>query len=78
MLQTHGLDKYKRTSGGVILSDRTNVNHTLAKEGWCWLYRKYASLNTELEQLEKAAREAKKDLWVEPQLVLPWEWRKGK
>ena len=77
MLQTHGFDKYKRTSGGVILSDRTNVNHTLAKEGWCWLYRKYAPLNTELEQLEKAAREAKKDLWVEPQLVLPGEWRKG-
>ncbi len=78
MLQTHGFDKYKRTSGGVILSDRTNVNHTLAKEDWCWLYRKSASLNTELEQLEKAAREAKKDLWVEPHLVLPWEWRKGK
>ena len=35
-LQTHGHDKYKRTLADVLLSDGTNVNHMLVKEGWCW------------------------------------------
>jgi endonuclease YncB( thermonuclease family) len=63
-LQTHGLDKYHRTIADVLLSDGTNVNHTLVKEGWCWWYRKYAPGDTVLEELEKGAREAKKGLWV--------------
>jgi endonuclease YncB( thermonuclease family) len=41
-LQTHGKDKYGRTIADVILADGTNLNHTLAKDGWCWWYRKYA------------------------------------
>jgi endonuclease YncB( thermonuclease family) len=62
----------------VLLSDGTNVNHELVKDGWCWWYRKYAPENTELESLEKDAREAKKGLWADPQPVPPWEWRKQK
>lgn len=75
-VQTHGKDKYKRTLAEVLLPDGTNVNHMLVKEGWCWWYRKYAPLDTELEELEKSAREAKKGLWVDPQPVPPWCWRK--
>jgi endonuclease YncB( thermonuclease family) len=75
-LQTHGLDKYGRTIGEVILSDGTKVNQELVKQGWCWWYRKYAPLDTELKRLEQAAREAKKGLWADPQPVPPWEWRK--
>ena len=75
-VQTHGLDKYKRTLGDVLLLDGTNVNHTLVKDGWCWWYRKYAPGNTALEGLETEAREARKGLWADPQPVPPWEWRK--
>jgi endonuclease YncB( thermonuclease family) len=75
-LLTHGLDKYGRTLAEVRLLDGTLVNHELVKEGWCWWYRKYASGDTVLEGLEKAAREAKKGLWADPQPVPPWEWRK--
>jgi micrococcal nuclease len=75
-LQTHGLDKYKRTLADVFLSDGTHVNHVLVKDGWCWWYRKYAPGNRELEKLEKTAREAKKGLWVDSAHVPPWEWRK--
>ena len=34
-LQTFGKDKYGRTIADVLLSDGTNVNHTLVEEGWC-------------------------------------------
>ncbi len=77
-LETHGKDKYGRTTADVTLPDGINVNHRLVKDGWCWWYRKYAPLSTELEQLEKSAREAKKGLWADPQPVPPWEWRKRK
>jgi micrococcal nuclease len=62
----------------VFLLDGTNVNQELVKQGWWWWYRKYAPLDTELERLEKDARETKKGLWADPQPVLPWEWRKRK
>jgi len=54
-LQTHGLDKYHRTIADVLLSDGTNVNHMLVKDGWCWWYRKYASADIMLERLEREA-----------------------
>ena len=72
-IQTHGLDKYKRTLGDVILPDGMNLNQELVKEGWCWWYRKYAPGDTVLERLEAAAREARKGLWADPQPVPPWE-----
>ena len=76
ILQTHGQDKYGRTLADVLLRDGTNVNHELVKDGWCWWYRKYAPRDAVLEELEKAARDAKKGLWVDPAPVPPWEWRK--
>ena len=52
-----------------ILPDGTNVNHTLVRESWCWWYRKYASQDNMLERLEVEARETKKGLWADPQLM---------
>jgi micrococcal nuclease len=75
-LQTHGFDKYGRTLADVLLSDGTNVNHALVKDGWCWWYRKYAPGDTVLEGLEKDAREARKGLWADPHPMPPWEWRR--
>ena len=75
-LQTFGKDKYRRTIADVRLPDGSNVNHALVKEGWCWWYRKYAPGNSELEKLEKDARDAKKGLWGDPHPVPPWEWRR--
>ena len=74
-LQTHGKDKYKRTLADVSLPDGTNLNQELVKQGWCWWYRKYAAGDRVLEGLEKAAREERKGLWVDPHPVPPWEWR---
>ena len=57
---------------------RSNVNHALVKDGWCWWYRKYAPGSTTLERLEVEAREMRIALWADPQPVLPWEWQKMK
>jgi len=60
----------------VILPNGMNVNQELVKQGWCWWYRKYAPGDTVLKGLETEAREAKRDLWDDRQLVLPWEGQK--
>jgi micrococcal nuclease len=77
-LQTHGTDKYGRTLAAVLLSDGTNANHVLVKDGWYWWYRKYAPEDTVLEGLERDARKTRKGLWSDPDPVPPWEWRKNK
>ena len=58
-----------RTLPDVLLPDGMNINQELVKQGWCWLYRRYAPGNTVLEGLQKEAREARKELWADPQLV---------
>jgi len=75
-LQTYGEDKYGRTLAEAFLSDGTNVNHLLVKDGWCWWYRRYALDNRELMKLEQDARKARRGVWADPQPVPPWEWRK--
>lgn len=76
-VQPHSKDKYKRTIADVLLPDGTNVNHELVKDGWCWWYRKYAPDDTELENLETEAREARKGLWNDPTPIPPWIYRKA-
>jgi endonuclease YncB( thermonuclease family) len=77
-LKIHGLDEYGRTVGDVILPDGLNLNQELVRRGLCWWYRGQAPGNTVMEGLEKAAREAKKGVWSDPQSIPPWEWRKRK
>jgi micrococcal nuclease len=47
-----------------------NLNQDLVKQGWWGWYRKYAPGDTVLKGLERDAREARKGLWADPQLVL--------
>jgi len=54
--QPFSKDKYGRTLADVILPDGPNANHQLVKDGWCWWDGKHASLDTDLEALEKEAR----------------------
>jgi len=77
-IQIRGKDRYGRILGDVLLVDGTNVNHQLVKEGWCWWFRKYAPMDTELESLEKEGREAKKGLWADPAPVPPWAFRNAR
>jgi endonuclease YncB( thermonuclease family) len=69
-------ESFRRTITHALLSNGTNVNYTLVKDGWCWWYRRYAPRNTELARLEQHARETKQGLWMGPTHIPPWQWRK--
>lgn len=77
-IHSHEKDKYGRLVADVILPDETNVNRLLVKDGWCWWYRKYAPADTVLETLETEARQTKRGLWIDPNPVPPWVYRKSK
>jgi endonuclease YncB( thermonuclease family) len=55
------LRPHKHTLRDVLLPDGMNINQKLVKQGWCWLYRRYASEDTVIEGLkEGSARGARK------------------
>lgn len=72
-----GKDRYGRTLGEIILEDGRSLNRELVRAGLAWWYRQYAPKDTELEALEKQAREAKVGLWSDSDPVPPWTWRKA-
>jgi endonuclease YncB( thermonuclease family) len=68
-------DKYGRTVAWVY-AGTINVNAELVRAGFAWHYRKY-SKDSGLQRLEDEARLARRGLWVDPNPVPPWEYRKG-
>lgn len=70
------MDKYNRIIGEVYLGDR-RICLEMVAEGYAWHYKQY-SKDQELAKAEKEAREAKKGLWVDPDPIPPWEFRKKK
>lgn len=71
-------DRYGRKVAVVILPDKSQLNHRLVESGLAWWYRRYAPGDRQLEQLESAAKAAKRGLWVEPDPTPPWNWRRLK
>ena len=77
-VQPRTTDRYGRTVAEVGLSDGVNLNQELVKQGWCWWFIKYAPNNQVLKNLEKQARKQKLGLWIDPNPVPPWEFRKAR
>jgi endonuclease YncB( thermonuclease family) len=67
-------DRNKRLIGVVINEQGENVNKELLKAGLAWHYKKY-STDESYSELEIIAREAKVGLWVDNNVVPPWDWR---
>lgn len=83
-------DFYQRILGKVMVEDPScercpliDVNLRQVEAGLAWWYRQYAKEQTPkdralYERAELASREAKLGLWVDPEPVPPWEWRRDK
>ncbi|OHE72751.1 MAG: hypothetical protein A2007_03010 [Verrucomicrobia bacterium GWC2_42_7] len=76
-VQVETTDRYGRLVGEVILPDGKNLNRELVRAGYAWWYRKYSSDIT-LGDLESEARINRCGLWVDPNPVSPWDWRKNR
>lgn len=70
-------DRYGRTVAQVVLTDGTNVNYQLVKNGYAWQYKAY-SKSTELANLEEQARQNHLGLWQDTNPTPPWEFRREK
>jgi endonuclease YncB( thermonuclease family) len=70
-------DRYGRTVAQVVLTDGTNVNYQLVKNGYAWQYKAY-SKSAELASLEEQARQNHLGLWQEANPTPPWEYRREK
>jgi endonuclease YncB( thermonuclease family) len=52
-----------------------NLGHMLVRDGLGWWYREYASNATELQRLQRQARNAGRGLWSQANPTPPWAWR---
>lgn len=69
-------DRYGRVLGEVYCCT-TNVNLQMVKDGYAWHYKFYDKTPSYAEA-EKDAREKKLGLWVDPNPVEPYQFRKMK
>lgn len=70
------IDSYKRVVGEVILPDGNNLNIELMRAGLAWHYRVKPKPSEILARLEYDAWSHKIGLWVEPNPMPPWQFRR--
>lgn len=74
-------DRYGRLVGKVLVND-LDANLEQVKRGLAWHYSKYKKEQVFEDRLmylhaQRDATEAKLGLWIEPNPIAPWEWRKA-
>lgn len=72
-IDVRGSDGYGRTLG-IAYVGGVNVNEAQVRDGWAWVFRRYAS-DPMLLAHEDEARRARRGLWRDPHPVAPWVWR---
>jgi len=70
------IDRYGRTLGEVWVGEK-NLSQELLRAGLAWHYRQF-SKDAELQRLEDVARVKGLGLWVDPDPVAPWDFRKSR
>ena len=55
--------------------DGTSLGVLLARDGLAWWYQEYAPRATDLQRLQRQARNANRGLWSREGPVPPWVWR---
>ncbi|OJV54212.1 MAG: hypothetical protein BGO31_12730 [Bacteroidetes bacterium 43-16] len=76
VVQRKDIDRYQRIVGIVIVADSFNLNESLLKAGLAWHYKSFDK-NPIWAGYENEAKMKKLGLWQEPNVIAPWDWRKG-
>lgn len=74
-----GTDRYRRTVA-IVTVDGQSANAELVRSGYAWVFRKYCKERfcKDWLALEADAKEQKKGMWADPDIIPPWEWRRKK
>ena len=74
-------DRYGRTVGYIYFNGE-DVNLEIVRNGYAWVYRRYAPKPKSKADTyfagENQAKNRKLGLWADPHPVPPWEWRKAR
>lgn len=75
-------DRYKRIVGKVLVNN-SDVNLEQVNRGLAWHFKKYqkeqpVADRESYSQAEEQAKLNKLGLWVDKELIPPWDWRKAK
>ena len=68
-------DRYGREIGNVYLG-KIDVNGSLVKYGYAWVYGQYPHRDVLIEY-EQDARQNERGLWAAEKQIPPWDYRKG-
>lgn len=72
------VDRYGRKVG-VVLVDDTNANAEMLRQGMAWVYTRYCKVSfcRQWQLMEQETARARRGLWIDPDPIPPWEWRKA-
>lgn len=74
LVRIEDIDRYGRVVGRVTCGG-VDANAHQVRSGMAWVYRRYAH-DAALFRLEDMARKQRVGLWVDPEPVPPWEFRR--
>ena len=69
------IDRYGRSIAMIYYDNNKYLSAEIIKAGMGWHYKRY-STSKELANFENFARLHKLGLWIDPNPIEPWEWRK--
>lgn len=61
----------------LVYQNNKCLNQALVSNGLAWHFKKY-SKDMSYDHLEQNARIAKTGLWIDPNPIAPWDWRKSR
>ena len=72
-----GWDERNQRPVARVTCRETDVATHLVRNGMAWVWPRYAPSDSPLFLIQTNAKAAGRGLWVEPNPIEPWEWRKA-
>jgi endonuclease YncB( thermonuclease family) len=70
-------DRYQRQVG-LVECDGVVANREMVRDGYAWIYERYAPRGLSWQGLQSEAKSARRGLWAGRDPVAPWEFRKSR